>query len=91
MRTCALDRTEARREVGSVLQGLELRFGIRIVIRDVRAAVSFGDVEIDEQLGNRFGAHASAAIGVQGERARRDILFVDRIGNQLLGELRGFP
>ena len=89
MGTRILDRAETRREIRSVLQGLELRFGIRIVIRYMRTAVSFGDIEIDEQLGDRFGAHAGAAIGVQGERPRHDILFVDRIGNQLFGELRG--
>jgi hypothetical protein len=66
MGTCILDRAETRREIRSVLQGLELRFGIRIVIRYMRTAVSFGDIEIDEQLGDRFGAHAGAAIGVQG-------------------------
>jgi hypothetical protein len=51
--------------------------------------VSFGDVEIDEQLRDGFGAHAGAAIGVQGQRARRDILFVDRIDDQLLGDGEG--
>ena len=34
-----LDRAEAIGEVGSVLQGFELRLGVRIVVRDVRAAV----------------------------------------------------
>ena len=91
MRPRIFDRAEARREVGSVLQGLELRLGIRIVIRDVRTAVSFGDVQIDEQLGDRFGAHAGAAIGVQGQCPRHDILFVDGIGDELLGELRSLP
>src|SRR5450755_4315832 len=83
MRACIFDRPETRREVRSVLQGLKLRFGIRVVIRDVRTAVSFGDVQIDEQLGNRFGAHAGAAIGVQGERPRHDILFIDGIDSRL--------
>ena len=91
MRPCILDRAEARWEVRSVLQGFELRLGIRIVIRDVRPAVSFGDIKIDEQLRDGFGAHAGAAVGVQGQRAGHDILFVDGIGDQLLGEFRGFP
>src|SRR5450759_4551887 len=34
-----LDRAEAIGEVGSVLQGFELRLGVRIVIRHVRAAI----------------------------------------------------
>ena len=46
MRPRVLDRPEARRKVGSVLQGLELHLGIRVVVRDVRPAVSLGDVEI---------------------------------------------
>jgi hypothetical protein len=46
---CVLDRTEARWELGSILQGFELRLGW-ILIRDVRRAVSFGDVHIDERL-----------------------------------------
>src|SRR5674476_959626 len=45
-----LDRAEALREVGSVFQSFELRLGVRIVIRDMRAAVGPGDIEIDEQL-----------------------------------------
>jgi hypothetical protein len=47
------DRAEAIREVGSILQGRELRLGVRIVIRDVRAAVSLGDLKIDQVTGSR--------------------------------------
>src|ERR1700688_1224201 len=89
MRPRVLDRPEACRKVGSVLQGFELRLGIRVVIRDVRPAVSFGDVKIDEQLRDGFGAHAGAAIGVQGQCAGYDMLLVDGIGDELLGEPRG--
>jgi hypothetical protein len=63
MRTGVLDRSETCREVGSVLQGLELCLRIRIVIRDMWTAVSFCDVEIDEQLRDGFVAHAGAAVG----------------------------
>ena len=41
--------------------------------------------------GDGFGAHAGAAIGVQGQGAGHDVLLVDGIGDQLLGELGGFP
>ena len=44
-----LDRAEAIGEVGPVFQGFELRLGVRIVIRDVRAAVGLGDIEVDEE------------------------------------------
>ena len=85
-----LDRAEARREVGSVLQGFELRFRERIVVRDVRTAVSFDDVEIDEQSGHRLGAHAGTAVGMQGQSARIDVLLLNRIGDELLGQFRRF-
>ncbi len=86
MGSSILDRAEAIGKVGPILQSLELRLGIRVVVRDVRPAVRFGDVEIDEQLRDRFGAHAGAAIGVQGQRAGHDVLLVDGIGDQLLGQ-----
>jgi hypothetical protein len=33
--------------------------------------MGFGDIEIDEQGGDRFGEHAGAPIGMQDQRARR--------------------
>ena len=47
-----LDRAEAIGEVGSVLQGFELRLRVRIVIRHVRAAVGLGDLEVNEERGD---------------------------------------
>src|ERR1017187_8002344 len=47
-----LDRAEAIGEVGSVLQGFELRLGVRIVIRHVRAAMGLGDLEVNEERGD---------------------------------------
>ena len=89
--TSVFDRTEARREVRPIFQGFELRFGVRIVIRDMRPAVRFADIEVHEQRGNGFRAHAAAAVGVQRERAGDDALFVSRIGDDLFGELGRFP
>ena len=91
MCTCIFDRAEAGRKVWPVLQGFEVRLGVRIVIRDVWPAVSFGDVEIDEKLGDRLRAHAGPAIGVQSQRTGHDILFIDGVGDELLGQLRGLP
>ena len=88
--TGVLDRTEARREVGSVLQGFKLCFGERIVIRDVWTAVSFSDVEINQQSGDGFGAHAGTAVGMQGQRARVDVLLCNGIGDELLRQFRRF-
>src|SRR5450759_4845577 len=55
MRAGVFNRTEAFREGGSIFERFELRFRVWIVIRDVRTAVSFGEVEIDEQSGHRLG------------------------------------
>ena len=58
--TGILDTAKARGEAGPVLQGLELGLRIGVVVRDVGSAMTLGDVQIDEQRGNRFGAHACA-------------------------------
>ena len=42
------ERAETVREVGPILQGLELRLGEWIVVRDVRPRVSLGDAEIGQ-------------------------------------------
>ena len=49
VRAGVLDRAEPLRKVGPVLQGLELRLEARIIIRDMRAAVGLGHVQIDQQ------------------------------------------
>ena len=86
-----LDRAEALREVGSVFQSFELRLGVRIVIRDVRAAVGLGDIEIDEQRGYSLRSHAGAAIGMERESPGRDVFFLHGIGDEVLGEFGGLP
>jgi hypothetical protein len=48
IRASVLDRTEAFGKIRSIFECFELRFGEWIVIRDMRAAVGFGDVQIDE-------------------------------------------
>src|SRR3984885_8226886 len=91
MSASIFDRAEAIREVRPVLQGLELRLGVRIVIRDVRAAMGLGDLQVDQKCGDRLGSHAGAAISVQRERPGNDVFFLDRIGDELLGQFRGPP
>lgn len=48
---CILDRAEAFRELGSVLQGLELTFRERVVVGDVGPAVGLGDSQVGQQQG----------------------------------------
>ena len=88
VRACILDTAKARRKVGTIFEGLELRLGEGVVVRDIRAAVGFGDLKIHQQLGHRLGAHAGPAVGVQGELVRRDVLLGDGFGDQLLGQRR---
>ena len=68
---------------------LQVSLRVGVVIRDVRPAVGLGHIKIDQQLRDRLGAHAGATIGVQGQCAWNDMLLVDGVGDELLGELRG--
>jgi hypothetical protein len=61
------DRAEPFGERRAVFQRLELSFGVRVVVRDVRSRMRSGDTEIDEQLRHRLGGHRRSTIGVQGE------------------------
>jgi len=61
-----LNAAETLREVGTVFERFELCFGIRIVVRDVGPAVGLGHLQVDQQRGYRFAAHAGAPIGVGG-------------------------
>ena len=72
-----LDAAEAPGEVGTVLQGLELRLGERVVVRGVRPAVGLGELQIDQQRGDGLRAHAGAAIGVQRQGVRGDVVLRD--------------
>ena len=57
-------------EVGSVLQGLEVRLAEGVVVAGVGSAVGLGDPQVGEQQGDRLGLHAGATVGVQRELAR---------------------
>ena len=68
--TGVFDAAEPLGEVGTIFECFELRLGIRIVIGDMRSAMGLDDLQIDQQGGHGLAAHAGAAVGVQGERAR---------------------
>ena len=53
--------------IGLILQSLELGFGVRIIVGNVRPGVSFSDTQICHQEGHRFGSHDLAAVGVDVE------------------------
>ena len=79
-----LNAAETVWELWAVLQGAELTFRIRIVVRDVRTAVCFGDAQIGQQEGHRLGTHRGAAIGMQRELAGLDVLFRATLRDQSL-------
>ena len=85
-----LDRAETIGEVRSVLQGFELRLGVWIVIRDMRAAVGLGNIEVDEERGDRLRSHAGTAIGMERKGPGGDVLLFQGVGDELLGEFCGF-
>src|SRR5664280_942649 len=49
-----LNGAEPLREFGSILHGLELRFGVGIVITDRRSRMALGDPQIGHEQGNGF-------------------------------------
>ena len=84
-----LDRAETIGEVRSVLQGFELRLGVWIVIRDMRAAVGLGNIEVDEERGDRLRSHAGTAIGMERKGPGGDVFLFQGVGDELLGEFCG--
>ena len=49
-----LDRSEPVGKLWTILQGFELRFGVRVVIAHVRAAVCFSDSQISQKVRNQL-------------------------------------
>ena len=52
-----LKGTEPFREARPVFKSPELAFRIRVVVRDMRSAVGFGNAKIGHQEGDRFRGH----------------------------------
>jgi len=50
--TRILNGPEAIREARRVLQGLKLRFRVRVVVADMGAIVAFGDTKVGQQMGH---------------------------------------
>ena len=82
---------EAPREAGVILQGLELRFGERVVIADLGAAQRAGDPEVGEELGGALAGHRRAAVRMQGEHLGLDALLETGFLDQRRGERGVLP
>ena len=59
--------TRTGRECRAVFEGLELGFGVRVVVGYVRPGMRLIDAEQGEQAGDGIGCHRGAAVGVDGE------------------------
>ena len=75
---------------GSVLQGFELRFGIRVVVARAWSRMRLRDVEFRKVLRERPRCHRGSAICVNGYAAWIDIVFENYFPNQHRGERAGF-
>jgi hypothetical protein len=74
-------------ERGAVLQGLEVRLRVGVVVGHVRPRVGARHPQIDQQLRDRLGGHRAAAVGMDGELALVDALGSDRVSDEVTGEL----
>jgi hypothetical protein len=81
---------EAFGEAGRVLEGLELGFGVGVVVGDVGPGMRSGDAEIGEELGDGSRGHRAAAVGVQGQLFRVMPSAVGAGGDEVFGEAVGF-
>jgi hypothetical protein len=85
-----LDRAEPSGERRAVLQRLEVRLGVGVVVGDVRARMGPGDAEVDQQLRDRFRGHRAAAVGMDGQLALVDALGGDRVGDEVASHRSAF-
>src|SRR4029077_15908300 len=85
-----LNAPETVRELRPILQGAELAFVVRIVVRDVWPTMRLGHPQSGQQKCHRFGTHRGATIGMQGELTGLDVLFLTALFDQPFGQLRAF-
>src|ERR1700677_3942720 len=71
---CLFDVIEALREIRSILQRLELRLRIRVIVGDVRPRMAPGHAQIGKEKGDGLGGHRAAAIRMNGEGVRKNAL-----------------
>ena len=69
-----LNRSEPVGKLRTILQGFELRFGIRIVIAHVRPTVCFSDSQISQKMRNHLWPHAGSPVGMHRELAGFNVL-----------------
>ncbi len=75
-------------EIRAILQGFELSLREGVIVTGIGAAMRLGDTEIGEQQRHRLGGHGGAAIRMQGQVPRLDLLLQAGVGDELLGQGR---
>ena len=65
---------EAVGVIGSILEGLEMRLGVAVIIANVGPGMALGDPQVVQQLLHRLGDHRCALVVMQGQLLRRDPL-----------------
>src|SRR5262249_27875360 len=84
--TCIFRTAELGGKVGAILQRLELRLRIGIVVREVWPTMGLGNAQVGQQLRHTFTCHGTPAICVQRELVRANPLFGTRFGDERLGQ-----
>src|SRR5260370_23929070 len=59
---------------GPVLQCAKVAFRIRVVVGNIGTAMRFGDAQVGQQEGHRLGRHRGAAIRVNRQLTRLNVL-----------------
>src|SRR5687768_12131129 len=86
-----LNTAKAIWETGAVLQSTKLAFRVGVIVRYVGSAVRLGRTKFGQQERDWFGAHHFSAVGVYGQLARRDIVFLQCVLNEVFGQFGRFP
>ena len=74
------------REIRTILQRFELGLGEGVIVTGIGAAMCLGDAQIGKQQRHGFGGHGRAAIRMQGQLSRRDLLLSAGVGDEPLSQ-----
>jgi hypothetical protein len=84
---CVFNAAKTTGEIGPVLECLELGLGIGVIIAGMWPAVGFSDPQVGQQERHRLGFHGGATVGMDGELAGLDLLFLAGLLDQAFGKL----
>ena len=88
--SCVFQGLEAAGECRAVLEGLELRFAVGVVVGDVRPGMGFLDPQVGQELGDGLGGHRGAVVRVD-VRGFRSAVSDDRVLDERSREVAVLP